>query len=148
MVHADVPLAYRLAKAGWFPIGAAHVFALPSGVIPRVKEEVIWGGDLNYCRTLQRGSMSRWKETVLAFANGNWVLMACIGVMLASPAIPFLPASAEVNTIVHLVNTTSLGKTLGLRGGASNWGEGSDRRLRRRHFSNRGRRPATPAKIF
>ena len=26
----------------------------------------------------------------------------------------------------HLVNTTSLGKTLGLRGGASNWGEGSD----------------------
>jgi hypothetical protein len=58
--------------------------------------------------------------------NGSRIVMACIGVMLASPAIPFLPASAEVNTIVHLVNTTSLGKTLCLRGGASNWGEGSD----------------------
>ena len=126
VLHADVPLAYRLARAGWFPIGAAHVFALPPRVIPRVEEEVTWGGDLNYCRTLQRGSMSQWKETVLAFANGNWVLMACIGVMLASPAILFLPTSAEVNTIVHLVNTTSLGKTLALRGGASNWGEGSD----------------------
>ena len=124
-VHANVPLAYRLVKAGWFRIGDAHVFALPSGVIPRVKEEVIWGGDRNYCRTLQRGSMSRWKETVLAFANSNQVLMACIGVMIASPAIPFLPASAEVNTIIHIVNTMSLGKTLSLRGGASVWGEGS-----------------------
>ena len=125
VVHASVPLAYRLVKAGWFPIASAYVFALPSGVIPRVKEEVIWGGDRNYCRTLQRGSMIQWKETVLAFADGNPILMACIGVMLASPAIPFLPASAEVNTIVHLVNETSLGKTTGLRGGASNWGEGS-----------------------
>jgi hypothetical protein len=112
VVHASVPLAYRLVKAGWFPIASAYVFALPSGVIPRVEEEVIWGGDRNYCRTLQRGSMSQWKETVLAFADGN-------------PAIPFLPASAEVNTIINLVNETSLGKTMSLRGGASNWGEGS-----------------------
>ena len=125
VVHASVPLAYRLVKAGWFPIGSAYVFALPSGVIPRVEEEVIWGGDRNYCRTLQRGSMSRWRETVLAFADGNPILMACIGVMLASPAISFLPASAEVNTIINLVNTMSLGKTMGLRAGASNWGEGS-----------------------
>jgi hypothetical protein len=66
VTHADVPLAYRLVKAGWFSLGAAHVFALPPKVIPRVREEVTWGGDLNYCRTLQRGSMSGWKETVLA----------------------------------------------------------------------------------
>jgi hypothetical protein len=125
VVHASVPLAYRLVKAGWFPIASAYVFALPSGVIPRVEEEVIWGGDRNYCRTLQRGSMNQWKETVLAFADGNPILMACIGVMLASPAIPFLPASVEVNTIINLVNETSLGKTMSLRGGASNWGEGS-----------------------
>ena len=107
-----------------------------------------WGGDLNYCRALQRGSMIQWKGTVLTFADGNPVLMACIGVMLASPAIPFLPPSAEVNTIINLVNTTSLGKTMGLRGGASNWGEGSPTRLRQRHLSNHGRQPATPAKIF
>ena len=77
VVHAVVPLAYRLVKAGWFPIAATHVFALPSGVIPRFKEEVIWGGDRNYCRALQRGSMDRWRETVLKFANGNWLVMAC-----------------------------------------------------------------------
>ena len=92
--------------------------------------------------------MSQWKETVLAFADGNWVLMACIGVMLASPAILFLPASAEVNTIVHLVNTTSLGKTMGLTRWREQLGRGFADRLRQRHFSNRGRRPATPAKIF
>jgi hypothetical protein len=125
VVHAAVPLAYRLVKAGWFPIASTHVFALPSGVIPRVKEEVIWGGDRNYCRALQRGSMDRYRRTVVVFADGNGILMACIGMMLASPGIPFLPSSAEVNTIVHLMNTTSLGKTMALRGGASVWGEGS-----------------------
>jgi hypothetical protein len=125
VTHADVPLAYRLVKAGWFPIASTHVFALPSGVIPRVKEEVIWGGDHNYCRALRRGSIDRWRETVLEFANGNWLVMASIGVMLASPAIPFLPAWCETNTTVLLIGPTSTGKTVTLRAAVTSWGEGS-----------------------
>jgi hypothetical protein len=39
-------------------------------------------------------------------------------------AIPFLPAGAELNTVVHLTGDTSRGKTTTLQTGASVWGKG------------------------
>jgi hypothetical protein len=105
------------------------VFALPrqDGILgrPPPGERFLWEGDGQFCRVSAAGTLDGWKANVAARADNNPLPMVAIGTMLASPTIPFLPAGAEANTVLHLVGETSHGKTTTLQGGASVWGKGA-----------------------
>jgi putative DNA primase/helicase len=125
-LKAGTKLAYRLTKAGWFPLHASAVFAIPSGVIGDVGDnEILWGGKEDVCITSQSGTLASWKANVCACAEGNAIPMVCTGTMIASPAIPYLPKQAEKNTMLHFVSTSSGGKTTSTRCGATVWGLGA-----------------------
>jgi putative DNA primase/helicase len=125
-LKAEAKLARRLTKAGWFALDGKSVFAIPSGVIGDVgSTQVLWGGKEDICATSQAGTLESWKANVCALAEGNAIPMVCIGTMLASPAIPYLPKQAERNTMLNLVSTSSGGKTTSTRCGASVWGLGA-----------------------
>jgi putative DNA primase/helicase len=125
-LKARAKLARRLTKAGWFALEGRSVFATPSGVFGDVgSTEVLWGGKEDICATSEAGSFESWKGHVCALAEGNAIPMVCIGTMLASPAIPYLPKQAEKNTMLNFVSTSSGGKTTSTRCGASVWGPGA-----------------------
>ena len=88
--------------------------------------EILWGGKEDVCATSQAGTLAtRGRRNVCALAEGNAIPMVCIGTMLASPAIPYLPRRAEKNTMLHFVSTSSGGKTTSTRCGATVWGLGA-----------------------
>jgi putative DNA primase/helicase len=123
---AKAKLARRLTKAGWFALEGRSFFATPSGVIGDVgSTQILWGGKDDICATSQAGTFESWKANVFALAEGNAIPMVCIGTMLASPAIPYLPKQAEKNTMLNFVSTSSGGKTTSTRCGASVWGAGA-----------------------
>jgi putative DNA primase/helicase len=125
-VKAKVKLARRLTKAGWFPVAGKSVFATPSEVIGDAGSiKILWGGKEDICATSQAGTLASWKEEVCALTEGNAIPMVCIGTMLASPAITYLPRQAEKNTMLHFVSTSSGGKTTSTRCGATVWGLGA-----------------------
>ena len=63
---------------------------------------------------------------VVAPIDGLPIPMAAIGMMLASlRRFRHLPTNAESNTILHLVDESSPGKTTSLQIGASVWGMGA-----------------------
>jgi putative DNA primase/helicase len=127
-LDAKVPRARYLAETGYCDFGGSRVFALPSGVIgPQPKNlSVIWDGGTRLCRIGRAGSLNEWREAVAAPCDGNAITMVAIGTMLASAAIPFLPRDSEVNTMIHYVGLTTIGKTTSIRAGGSVWGPGSD----------------------
>jgi putative DNA primase/helicase len=125
-LKAKTNLARRLTKAGWFPVAGKSVFATPSGVIGDAgSTQILWGGKEDICITSECGTCDSWEKSVCALAEGNAIPMVCIGTMLASPAIPYLPKRAEKNTMLHFVSTSSGGKTTSTRCGATVWGLGA-----------------------
>jgi Domain of unknown function (DUF927) len=118
-----LPRAYALTKPGHHTVGRAPVFVLPrkDGILgdPPPGETVLWKGSEQFCRVRQAGTFAGWKANVVVPLNGIPIPMAMIGVMLASPAIPFLPPAAELNTVLHLFGDSSKGKTTSLQCGAS-----------------------------
>ena len=126
---AEVPLVRYLRKPGHHAIGSVRVFALPrqEGILgnPPPGETFLWKGDGQFCRISAAGTLEGWKVSVAAKADNNPLPMVAIGTMLASPAIPLLPAGAELNTVLHLIGETSHGKTTTLQLGASVWGKGA-----------------------
>ena len=126
---AEVPLVRYLRKPGHHVVGSVRVFALPrqDGILgnPPLGETFLWKGDGQVCRVNTAGTLDGWKANVAAKADNNPLPMVAIGTMLASPAIPFLPAGAALNTVLHLIGETSHGKTTTLQLGASVWGKGA-----------------------
>jgi Domain of unknown function (DUF927) len=129
VLDAEVPLVRYLRKPGHHIIGSLRVFALPrrDGILgnPPPGETFLWKGDGQFCRVSVAGTLDGWKANVAAKAGNNPLPMVAIGTMLASPAIPLLPAGAELNTVLHLIGETSHGKTTTLQVGASVWGKGA-----------------------
>jgi putative DNA primase/helicase len=127
LLGAEAKLSYRLTKPGWFKIAKNPVFATPSEVIRKSPNDelVLWGGDENMCKTSRSGTRDSWGDNVCRLVDGNPVPTVCIGVMLASPVIPYLPEHCETNTGLHFVSKTSGGKTTSTRCGCTVWGLGA-----------------------
>jgi hypothetical protein len=132
VMRAEVPLAYGLIKTGLVKIDDHNVFARsdriiePNGVdVGKRKSVVIWRGGDQYGRVRQDGKRDGWISGVVAPAKLVPLAQVAIGAMLSGPAIPYLPPECEINTIIHYVGDSGLGKTTIVRAGASVYGKGS-----------------------
>lgn len=123
---AEVPFATCTDESGWnhYDNGESFVFSYQGGAIGCSKEPIVWRGDGRFGRASQEGTDASWRETILKRIDGNPIVMACLGVALSSPAIPFQPAGAEKNTMVNLVGDQRTGKTTSLRVAATIAGRG------------------------
>jgi hypothetical protein len=121
------PMRY-LSQTGYCTFAGVKAFALPSQIIgATVADDISWDGDVRMCRAGAAGTLADWL-VVIAPCDGNMTPMLAIGIMLASPAIPYLPGGTEANSGIHVLGKTSRGKTTSSKLGATVWGPGLDTR--------------------
>lgn len=126
---ALAPIGYNIDQPGHHILKNGHIFALPTEMIGALPagEVIFWDGNSELCNTGKKGTLAGWREHVARKAEGNPIVMASIGTMSASPVILYMESSAEANTVLHLKDTTSKGKTISLCVGSSVWGSGATR---------------------
>jgi putative DNA primase/helicase len=130
----DVLLGRRLRCSGWFINKSKNangdteehlIFAHPNSVGKGGNVEFRWGGQVDKCRVSQAGTSDGWRREVCKLAEGNMVSMVALGVGLAPPAIKFMPARCESNTVAHVFDESSSGKTISECVGATAFGKGA-----------------------
>jgi putative DNA primase/helicase len=105
-------------RVGWHQ----DSFVLPDRTYPN-SELVLQSESSNFTGYGVKGTLQEWQDNIAKFAQGNSRLILAIACAFA-PVL--LKITGEETGGIHLVGSSSIGKTTALRVAASVWGSGSD----------------------